>query len=413
MNTRTVSFAIKYALAAAAALPFCFSSAQATVKFIPHVAVNYEDNSNLFAADQVPRNDPDGQPRFGDTYRYYSGGLDLTGTFGEEKLGITSEIRRYRYDHFIQLNRDDKLFGLALDWVATGKIFGQLTGRYDEHQTPYTEIIDVFNNPNQQSGNSNLVQIDFRDVERDVGLATNYRMTSKLLATLNLGYSRKSGPLNTSQRYDLQQAPASFSLRYGVLTKLTLGASAATNKGKYIQGGDAPTITSTQYTGLIDYTFSPRTSFGGSWGIGKYKQFGLESKSNIGNASFNQQLTDKTKYFIRYDRTYDFYTVTQGFQVNSTTTAGLTWQATRRLAFSGDYAVTDAEVQAGFAAGVFGVFGDTRKDKIKTSQVRMNYDVLKWLSISPYYTFQERSSDAPGYNYRSRIIGATLTAKYQ
>ena len=146
-----------------AILPLSISGTRADVKFIPHAEAGYEYNSNLFQVNEAtPRVDPLGMPRLEDTSINYGGGVDLVGAWGENKLKINTAIVRSVYDHFNQLNRNDQLFGLGLDWTATSKIAGTLTARYDQHLTPFTDLADP-----------TIAAVTFSQIDRVFGLAIN------------------------------------------------------------------------------------------------------------------------------------------------------------------------------------------------------------------------------------------------
>jgi hypothetical protein len=403
-NTRRRLMTPSRVLATLAVLPLCAGTAMADVKFKPHATVGYESESNLFQINETDpialRLDSDGQPRASDTSISYGGGLDINGSWGEQKASLTTSLVRSVYDHFDQLNRNDKLLGLGINWVATHKISGTVNARYDENLVPFTDLaVPVV-------PTSNLIQID-----RVVGVSANYLITSKWTALAELGYSRRTVPATvTGNRYDLQQTPKTIGVRYGGTAQLTVGLNVDTNEGKYIGAGDVPDFHSTRYQGTVDYTISPRTSLNANYGYTKFSQTGGDSNANVGGITFNQQLTVKTKYYLRYNRSLDVYPTTQGSQVSNTASGGISWQALRKVGLSADYAVAKATVKSNVALA--GVVDASRKDTLKSTQAAVTYNILPWFNISPYYRYQERTSEIDAFEFHDKVYGITLDARY-
>ena len=57
-------------------------------------------------------------------------------------------------------------------------------------------------------------------------------------------------------------------------------------------------------------------------------------------------------------------------------------------------------------------FGQTRKDKVTTSDARVKYLLNRFSSISAYYQFTARNSDIPVFTYDKHLMGLNVTAQF-
>jgi hypothetical protein len=386
---------------------------QAEVRFVPHVTGNYEYNSNIFllSDESNAQVGADGVKSLSDRYWNYGGGINVVGGWGATKLEINTDIKHYSYDHFSQLNRNDKLLGLALDWVATSSVSGITTARYDELLTPFSEL-----DASALSSSATISAVTFSEIDRNVDTTVNYKMNSLWQFSVGGGYGRRTIPLREattsgSVSYDLEQVSRKAGVRYGGTDKLRLGATIDVNDGRYSSDVTAPDFSIRRYEAQLDYVFSERTSFNATLGRSKYIQPGLDTSSNTGSMSFTQALTAKTSYYVRYDRAYAAYPLTGGSQLGSTTSAGASWQALRKLSLSASYGVTKADVSDGLLGP--GVFSTAHKDKLRYTSVTLNYDMLSWLTVTPYYRYQKRTSNDVRYEFDNKVYGASVTLRYE
>jgi hypothetical protein len=57
-------------------------------------------------------------------------------------------------------------------------------------------------------------------------------------------------------------------------------------------------------------------------------------------------------------------------------------------------------------------FGQTRKDRVTTSDARVKYLLNRFGSISAYYQYTNRNSDLPVFTFDKHLVGMNVTAQF-
>lgn len=391
----------------AAALALSCGAVHAEVQYVPHLTTTYEYNSNMFLIpdDGQPRLDPDGEPRVDDYTMSYGGGINLNGNWGENNVAVGTNIQKTTYGHFNQLDRIDRLLSLAWNWTATRKISGIVTGRYDEHLTPFTELVP---DPNNTAVNA----ASFTQIDRMAGLTVNYQLNRTWQISTEGTYTRVTVPwVGQGRTYDLQALYGRLGLRFTGKSKISWGVSIDGNDGIYIDAENAPEFSSVHYQATVDYVIGPRSVLNLNYGYTTYRQDQLDSSANVGGVSFNHQLTDKITYYLRYDRTLAYFPNTQGSQLGTSVSGGMNYQLFTKVGLAASYGETKAQVEGNLIVG-----GDpvpAHEEKMKATQVTLNYGMLRWLNISPYYRYQERTSDEHIYDFDGYVWGVNLGVQFE
>ena len=375
--------------------------AHAESNITPHALVSYEQDSNLLL---VPENalqlDASGEPRLQDSFEDYSGGIDADYLWRDNRLYLTTNVSRFEYQHFTQLNHNEFAATTGLDWTATHKLKGNIGGQYDRHQLSFVDINTSSSSP------QNLSYIETAQMAKT---SATYDMNSHWHIDAGGSYSTAKLPDAGAQSYDMSQSEGNVGVKFTGSAKLTTGINIDRQNGHY-NNSTRPGYTQTLYQYTIDYKLGARTSVNGGIGYNKRVQTGTDLPTNItGSFSFNQQLTAKTSYYIQFRRTQDTYNTAFGSQLTTAGIIGVNWQATQKISLAGNYEQDKAQV----TGDISGTTNTRRDDKLKAANVSLKYTALRWLTISPYYRYQKRDSDLTAFNFRNNTYGISFEARFQ
>lgn len=410
---RVLSLSLKQQLWLGIPLLLSASLVQAKGNLIPHAMASYEQDSNLLMApDNSPRIDSSGKPQLSDSFQDYSGGLDGEYRWRDNRLYVTSNFSRVVYQHFTELNHSEVAWTTGLDWTATHKVKGNIEAEYDRHLLPFTEV--NFSN----TGYSDIV------TTQGARASATYDMNSHWQAVAGASYTNDKLPDAGIQSYDVNQSRGNAGVNFIGSARLTTGITIDRISAHYINdvvnaNGTPPDFTQTSYNYTIDYKLGARSTINGAIGYNKRAQTRFDVSATTGSLVFKQQLTVKTGYSLQFRRSLDSYYSTFGSQLYTEGIVGLNWQATQKILLSANYDRTKAEV-----TGYLGINNTTlnfdtsaisqRTDYISTVSVSLKYTVLRWLTITPSYGYQNRDSSQPDvYNFTNRTYGISIQARFE
>jgi hypothetical protein len=367
---------------------------------IPHAMARFEHSSNLLLVpDSKPQQDSNGVPRFEDQFVEYDGGIDINYRFREDRLYFVTDFSRFSYQHFTRLDHDGFTGTGGLDWVATRKITGNISYDYNRHQLPFESLL-----------NAKLVESNIETTQA-YRASANYAMNSRWAVDLNISSSSARLPNtgNTSGlSYDMHQTGERVGITFTGATKLRTGVLIDHQSGNY-QDKNQPEFANTTYEYRIDYKLGARTNVGSTLGYTQRSQQGADSNAMVGSLNFNQRITEKTNYYVQIQRSLDTYNTAAGSQLNTSGTFGVSWQATTKIGLNASYGYTKAHI--------VGVLDATavvkrRDDTLRAIETNLQYVPLRWLTITPYYRYQSRSSDNPDSDFNATTYGVTIGARF-
>lgn len=376
---------------------FGTTSALAETGLVPHALARYERNSNLFLVPEyLPQKDSNGTPRLADDLSVYSGGVDGEYLWRENRFYLTTDFRRYDYQHFSQQDHNEFAGTTGVDWIATHKIKGNLGYNYNRHQVSFVDL-------NVSATNANNALIE---TTQSAQLSANYAMNSHWQAEGRTAYSTAKLPDADTQSYDQYQTEGMFGVKYVGAAHLTTGLSITRINGHY---RDKPQLgyTLTLYQYSVDYKLGPRSTLNGTFGYTKRAQTGNSLSDTVGSVAFNQKLTEKTSYFLQFRRTLDTYNALQGSQLSTGGLVGFNYEASQKISLQGSYGHDKINVYGSNGVGI------NRNDELAYANAALKYIPLRWLTIGTYIRYQHRSSDVAFFNFNDKIYGADFEVRFK
>jgi hypothetical protein len=365
----------------------------AQLSAIPYAAEDYEHNSNIF---YLPSSGPaplgSSGPTFGDTTLRSRAGIDATYLWDRQRFYASGEGRHFDYDHFSYLNHNEVLLNGGLDWKLGRLLDGIVDYRHERRMVQFTDLLDstqfILETENVVSASAN------------VQVTPEWRLENRARErTLD---SPRPGAPNLSLREDsIHEA-----VRYLGVADLSAGLDMEYLDGKF---RDDPAATTPQYhqttvqlTG--NYLVSGLTDINGALGYtSRSDPTGNGTSGLTGALGYKRNLTPKTSINLQLARAVNSYVSTAGSEIDTSASVNASWLATYKLTVKAGYAWTHSKYPQ------FG--GNSRADNIQLVNLEMSYEVLRWLSVRPYFRYQTRSSDLANFGFNSTIYGVEVQAK--
>lgn len=373
------------------------TAAYAEGNITPHALVRYEHDSNLLLVpSDTPRQDASGEYRLEDSFEDYAGGIDGEYRWRDNRFYLTTNYSHFVYQNFTQLNHDEFAGTTGLDWTATYKIKGNIGTQYNRHQL---SLLDVnISDPN----------LSYIETTQITNASATYDMNSHWRVDGGISYLTAKLPDAGAQSYDANESQGNAGVKFIGSANLTTGVSVNRKSGHY-KNSNQPGYTQTAYEYTIDYKLGARTLLSGVVGYNVRVQTGFDVSATTGSFSFSQQLTPKTSYYLKFLRALDTYNTTFGSQLTTGGTAGLSWQATEKIMLSANYTYNKANVKGEFT----GTTATQRDDTVKSTEVSLKYAALRWLTITPYYRYENRNSQLAAFTFRNNTYGINFEARFQ
>jgi len=370
-------------------------SALAQAVFNPYVDAHYEHDSNVFRAPNSEANIVAfGDPKLDDTDLKSVIGMDAKYLWSEQKLTATVEGRRFIYDHYSNLDHNEYLADVALNWQLTSLLDGLLEARQEQTMAQFS------------LNNSTQLTID---VDRKINLTANLNF--------NPDWRLETGVYDRNLKSPLQFYPdlieKDVGTHLGLLNRsqsnLTYGIIADHISGSY---ENAPTVgsfnqTSAQLT--LRYTASGLSTFNGAVGYTKRDQdvAGGNISAVTGLIGYTRQLTPKTNVTVNVSRNINSYLAAGGSEIDLSSSVAVTWQATYRIGVT----ATVGYLHSTFEGQVIpGSNAAGRVDKLPTESLKVIYQPLRRLQLQAYLNNSSRSSNVAEDNFSDSIVG--IEAKF-
>lgn len=374
-------------------------AASAELELIPYASSQLQYDSNVFrvsntAAAQVI----DGKQVRSDGVLSTVLGLETNYLFGEQRLRGQIEGRRFDYKRITGLNRFEYLFGGALDWVLFSNVNGTVDFKQERRLASFADRRTsrlIFDRDRIGGGQINIV------VGNDWRVEGGYHL-HELLA-----------PLPTSPQFTLREDTATAALKYLGVARITAGIG-----GEYVNGsfrGSPNDANFNQYSGqaTLGYEASGLSSFNLAVGVttrddptqgGKNTEF-------TGNIGYKRQITGKTSAGARVFRRVVSYDAGANSVVETGGGVNVDWEATSRITVGTAFEYTNGAFSATALTGAPNANG-SRRDRYKSVTLNVSYEILRWLQLRAYGTYQDRISNIETNSYNDALTGLELKVRF-
>lgn len=355
----------------------------------------FESNSNVFALESGFAQPGTNDFRRSDTYLAYGADLDGHYLWGRQQIYAMASTKEYDYQHFTELNHNDYKVDAGLMLKLGELLDGKLDITRTRHMAPF---------------------LDLSGSVLALSLVTEQRETAQIGLKLNSVWkvegsaytSKTDQPIAGAPNLQLTQSSATTAIEYLGVGGLTSGLTAGYLSGNYSGSNSTMDPSYHQSTAgfLAKYKHS-RTTFEGQVGYSRrLSSTGIDNTSGVtGLFDVKLQLTPKTSFTAKIDRTINSYFLNSGSEIDTEAGVGVNWQATYKLTTSLGYTFTyrDYPRQGNNPVGA------DRVDIQEYWSMGINYQPQRWLQIRPYANFQTRRSTFIGGAFNSTIFGVFVT----
>jgi hypothetical protein len=233
-------------------------------------------------------------------------------------------------------------------------------------------------------------------------------------------------PLPLYPQFGLQENAGAVALDYLGISKLVAGL-----KVKYTDGSFHDILGATRYHQTTseltaDYAVTGLSAFTGELGyttrtsslvnpadeaiIGTEGGVIGRTDAVTGSLGLRRQLSVKTRVTLTLFREVDSYVAGANSEIGTGADLALTWEPDVKFSVALHYRQETQSIQGGLV--IANGFVD-RTDHPRIGQLEVKYHITKWLTLRPYYTRDERTSNLAEANYTSNIVGIDLTARFE
>jgi hypothetical protein len=365
--------------------------------FLPYGSAQYEYNNNVF---DLPNSSAaylaNGDPRLGDSDLKTVAGAEEDYVWGRQRFYATEEARYFEYDHFSYLDHYEYQLKLDLDWKLFSMLDGTLLGTLQRYMAPF-------------ANRNTVTQLEI-DIDRNAIAKVNLGISPEWRLETSLDYHNLDAPIQDYPEYGLSETTEHIALKYLGLSKFTYGLSVDYLQGRFRNAPIDGTYTQTVLDLTATYAATGLSSFNGA--IGHTERDQGENQGNVsavtGELGYTRKLSGKTSITVDYLRGVNSYISAGGSEVDSTFSLNVNYQPT----FITGITLSVQDTRSNFdGQTIVGSDALGRKDKVFGGSVKINYQVLRWLLIEPYATYQRRSSNDDFFNFSDTIIGVQVLAK--
>ncbi len=358
----------------------------------------YESDTNVFDLPSGVAPPGGNNSRRGDTFFAYGAEWDGNYSSGRDELYAAASTRQYEYQRYTDLNHSDYKLDAGLNWKLGERFNGRFDVARSHSMVPFYDL----------SGSTptlSLVTEQKETAQVGVLLNSNWKVETSAYT------SQSNQPVPEAPSLQLTQDAGTVALQYLGISGLTSGLSAG-----YLAGGYSGTSAA---TAEVDPSFSQSTAgffakykltrltVDGAVGYSRRTSIsGADNTSGVtGLLDFTEQLTPKTSFTGKIDRTINSYLLNAGSEIDSEVAASFNWQATFKLAVSPGYSFT----YRNFPGQGNNPVGSDRVDIQEVVTLTVDYRPQRWLVIRPYANVQTRRSTFIGGHYSGSIFGVSFT----
>jgi hypothetical protein len=377
--------------------------------FLPYASTDYEHNNNIFYLPNSQAASPTGGSyQLGDSSLKTIAGAEEDYYWDRQRFYATIEGRYIDYDHYTSLNHTEYMAKLGLDWKLLSAFDGTLSGSIERYMAPFAQR-DTFT----------ALSVD---VDRGASAKFDTRISPEWLLVTSVNYHDLDAPVEDYPDYGLTETTTHLAIQYLGVANLTFGVAADHLDGRYRNAPIQGTYAQTNLDLTASYAVSRLSAFRGSVGYTDRNQGqGQGSVSDVtGELGYTRTLTGKTSLSLDLTRAVNSYVAAGGSELDTTLSLRANHQLTYKIGISAgvqemrsDFLgqtipIVCANGAPGCSTSVLG-----RHDRVPQADIKITYDVRRWLLIQPYATYQRRTSNYPLDEFTSTVIGIKFQAKMQ
>jgi hypothetical protein len=362
----------------------------------------FESNSNVFDLESGVTQPGSNGFRRSDTYYAYGAEFDGNYLLGRQQIYATASTTEYDYQHFTELHHTDYKLDAGLNWIFGELLDGKLDVARTRTMVPFVNLSGSVLALTIATEQRETVQVGFM-------LSPDWKVEGLAFT------STTDEPIPEAPNLQLTQTSGTTSIKYLGFGRFTSGLTAGYLSGDY--SGSNGTLSSNgplnpsysqETVGFLADEKLNRTTLEAQVGYTRrVSSTGIDNTSGLtGLLEFKEQVTPKTSFTVKIDRTINSYLPILGSEIDSEAGVGVNWQATYKLAVSLDYTFTyrDYPRQSGDPVG------SNRVDYQQNAILGIDYHPQRWLLIRPYANVLTRDSNVIGADFNSTIFGVSVTA---
>jgi hypothetical protein len=373
------------------------------LKLAGTATVRYESNNNIF---DLPVNEPapNGNTSKGDSILSYMGGVTSNYTWKGQSIFLEGNASKSQYDSYSRLNNTAYALSGGLNWSRGRRLNGNLRFSRQRHQIPFYQDLPT-------------TQLLMETTWNGAGMVT-YEFLPQWNFEVDGETRGDDAPRAGAPDLSLRETSERVAIRFGGISRFSLGLSTEYSDGRFKGELPGEPTSYSQVTSQLEatYTTAGLSQFQGNIGYTKRKISPTDTTSSgvTGALRYTRHLTGKTTLNISLARVVNTYIATSGAELDENAAAELTWQATGKLDFSVNFALTHGQFTGGpVDPAVPATNTAGRVDRLRTLRFDMHYKPEKWLAIHPYTSFQHRTSDLREFTFSATTFGVEATAQIQ
>lgn len=385
--------AVRVALLAIAGI-FAMPALSQTV-ILPYAGTQYEHNNNVF---YLPNSSAagNGDTTLGDSNLKSTAGADFTYLWDRQRFYSTLEGRYIAYDHFNYLSHPEYLAKAGLDWKLLSAFDGTFLGSIERVMSPFAQ---------RDTQTALAVNLDRHAIAK-----FNFLVAPEWRVETGVDYHDLDSPIQDFPDYGLNETTARAALKYSGFSNLTYGLAADYINGKYRNAPTPGTYSQKDVSVTMLYAATGLSAFNGAAGYTRRDQG--QDQGSFSAPSFDlgytRRLSGKSSIHAELTRAVNSYVGVGGSEEDTTASIQVNYQLTFKTGMS----LGSQYVWSKFIAQtVPGSDLSGRTYHNPGATFKLSYQVLRWLLIQPYASYQRRTSTVPDFNYSSTIIGIEILAK--
>jgi hypothetical protein len=358
----------------------------------------YENSTNIFAAQGGYPIGGMILPRLGDSFYAYGGQFAVSDLVSQQKFFATATADEYRYDHYVILNHDDYKLDGGLNWKLGVALDGTLEVTRTRMMVPFIDVIQL--QPALQTEQRETAMLGWliNPEWRLEGTGYYRGVDEPLVAAPDLHLTERSGLATLTY---LGEGPLTSGISAGYLTGDFTGTNGTLN----------PAYDQSTFALVGNYTSGGQSTFKGAVGYTRRtSEDSIDVVSGItGTLDYKNQLTGKTFAELALSRQINAYVANAGAVISDVAALNLNWQATYKI-----------DVIAGYNWSFYDLpgqgnnpVGSDRHDYVQYTTLLIDYGPQKWLELKPYANVMTRHSNLIGGNFNATAYGIFVTLKWQ
>lgn len=358
----------------------------------------YENSTNIFAAQGGYPIGGTILPRLGDSFYAYGGQVAVTDLISQQKLFADVTANQYRYDNYVILNHDDYRLDGGLNWKLGLALDGTLEVTRTRLMVPFIDVFQLQPALQTEQRETAIVGWLINPEWRIEGTGYYRGVDEPLVAAPDLHLTERSGVATLTY---LGKGALTSGLSAGYLTGDFTGVNGTLNPAY-----DQSTI------GLVaNYASGGQSTFKGAAGYTRRtSEDSIDVVSGItGAIDYKNQLTGKTFAELTLSRQINAYVANASAVVSDVAALNVNWQATYKIDVVAGYNWTFYDLPGQGNNPV----GSDRHDYVQYSTLVIDYGVLRWLELKPYANVMTRHSNLIGGNFNATAYGIYVTLKWQ